>query len=218
MQEEWGEFRAIMCTEEQNPSVVDDLYRFRKRLFIDRLGWALSVEEGRERDQVDTDDAVHCALFEGPQLIGGFRAIRTDHAYLAQTVFPYLATLKPYPRQRNAWEISRFGVSYSGGMRPALMNYALMFRFALTRQATTLVAVADLQHERLLARFGIRTRRYGPPQVVGETEDGSAILAVAGEIPVREQTGARFSSLLELARHVEIDDEALVFGPARVSA
>ena len=218
MQERWGRFRAIMCTEEQNPSVVDDLYRFRKGLFVDRLGWELTVEDGRERDQFDTDAAVHCALFEGRQVIGGFRAIRTDHDYLAQTVFPYLASLKPYPRQRNAWEISRFGVSPGGGVRPALLNYALMFRFAHTRQAAILVAVANLQHERLLARFGVRTRRYGPPQVVGETEDGSPMLAVAGEIPVREQTGPRFSSLLEFAKDVEIDDEALVLGPARVSA
>ena len=218
MQERCERFRAIMCTEDENPSIVDDLYRFRKRLFVDRQGWDLAVEDGRERDQFDTDAAVHCALFEGAQLIGGFRAIRTDHDYLAQSVFPYLASLKPYPRQRNAWEISRFGVLPGGPPRTALTTYALMFRFAQMRQAATLVAVADLHHERLMTRVGIRTRRYGPPQVVGTTGDGSPILAVAGEIPLREQTGTRFSSLLEFAKDVEIDDEALVLGPARVSA
>src|SRR5690349_5062276 len=164
MQEGWGRFRAIWCTEEQNPSVVDALQQFRKGLFVDRLGWDLKVDNGRERDQFDTDAAVHCALFEGLRLIGGFRAIRTDHEYLAQAIFPDLASLKPYPRQRNAWEISRFGIlADGGGIDAAMINYALMFRFAHTRQATTLVAVADLQHERLLARVGIRTRRYGPP-------------------------------------------------------
>jgi acyl homoserine lactone synthase len=212
---ETATLRAVFCSESDNPQVVDAFSRFRKSFFVDRCGWTLPVDGHRERDQFDTPDALYCALFRNSEVVGGFRAIRTDHDYLAQTIFPQLASLRQYPRHRNAWEISRFGVLPGAG---GPINYALMLLFGQAQGASALVAIADLQHERLLSRSGIRTRRYGPPQVVGFKADGTPLWAVAGEIPLREQDGGKIRALQSLIRHVEIDDEALVLGPARVSA
>ncbi|HVL71796.1 MAG TPA: acyl-homoserine-lactone synthase [Beijerinckiaceae bacterium] len=215
MRSDTATLRAVFCSETDNAQVVDDFSQFRKSFFVDRCGWTLPVDGSRERDQFDTPDAIYCVLYRNSEVVGGFRAIRTDHDYLAQTIFPQLATLRQYPRHRNAWEISRFGVLPGAG---GPINYALMLLFGQAQGAGALVAIADLQHERLLSRSGIRTRRYGPPQVVGERADGAPLVAVAGEIPLREQDGAKIRSLQSLLRHVEIDDEALVLGPARVSA
>lgn len=212
-------YRAIFCTEDQNRELVDALLQFRKKLFVDILAWDLQVTNGRERDQFDNAAAIHCALFADEHLAGGFRAIRSDHEYLAQSVFPHLATLGRFPRRRDVWEISRFGVLPGRRhYRAARTNYALMFHFAQQRQASGLVAVVDLNHERFLGMLGIRTRRYGPPQTIGIGTNGQIITGVAGEIPVTEQGDSRFLALLAAAQSIEVNDETLVLGSERVSA
>jgi N-acyl-L-homoserine lactone synthetase len=211
--------RAVICTEQQRPEVIDLIYRFRSELFVETYGWTLDVQEGRERDQFDTPAAVHCALIRDQQVVGGFRAVRADNDYLARCVFPQLAAVKSYPQRPDAWEISRFGVLPGPDQHElAKLNYSLMFRFAQVRQAAALVALVDLNHERLLKLLGIRTRRYGPPQIIGINMRGEALWGVAGEIPLAEQQGSRFRGLLTLAKQVEIEDEALVLGRTRVSA
>ena len=210
---------AVICTEQQRPEVVDLIYRFRRKLFVDAYGWRLDVRDDREQDRFDTSAAVHCALIRNQQVVGGFRAMRADGDYLARCVFPQLAAVKSYPERADAWEISRFGVLPGPDQRDlAKLNYSLMFRFAQVRQAAALVALVDLNHERLLKLLGIRTRRYGPPQIIGNNLRGETLWGVAGEIPLAEQQGSRFRALLALAKQVEIDDEALVFGRIRVSA
>lgn len=211
-------FRATFCTSAQNPVLADAHFRFRKALFVDTLGWTLRVEDGRERDQFDTEAATYCGLFERDRLIGGFRAVRTDHDYLARSVFPQLAALRDFPQRPDVWEISRFGVLPGEQRLAAKINYSLMFQFARRRAATSLVAIVDLTYERFLKVLGIRTRRYGPPQAIGTNARGEPIQAVAGEIPLAEQHDPRFRALLALANQVEITDDTLVRGPRRVSA
>jgi N-acyl-L-homoserine lactone synthetase len=212
-------FNATIGSEHQNPGLVDDLLKFRKALFVDALGWNLDVRDGRERDQFDTAAALHCALFDETRLIGGFRAIRTDSDYLARSVFPHLAALKHFPQRPDVWEISRFGVLPGEERRlAAKINYSLMLQFTLARGATSLVAVVDLTYERFLKALGIRTRRYGPPQIIGTSRRGDPLWAVAGEIPLAEQTDPRFHALLTLADQVEINDDTMVLGRRRVSA
>src|SRR5258708_39515650 len=93
-----------------------------------------------ERDQFEPWCTEHCLLFSGSDLVGGFRAIRTDYPYLTQSVFPQLA-VRRFPNRRNGWEISRFGVLPAAAeARSAPLNYALMFRFAALRSARGLVA------------------------------------------------------------------------------
>lgn len=214
-----GRFHAVFCYEKQDPETVLKLQRFRKKLFIDILGWQLAVSGELERDQFDNGAAVHCALFAGDEIVAGFRAIRTDCDYLAKQVFPHLAKTRPYPCSPRKWEISRFGVKPGRrSLELARLNYSLMFRFAQTRQATALVAIADLTYERYLAKLDIRTRRYGPPQVIGLDRAGRPLQMVAGEIPLADQSGPKFDALLHIANQVTIDDQALVFRRTRVSA
>lgn len=218
-QEQLKRLSAVFCSSEQRPEIVDLIYQFRKSLFVDALGWKLAVRDGRECDQFDTSAAVHCALMRDDAVIGGFRAIRTDNDYLARSVFPQLAAVKNYPQRTDTWEISRFGLLPGPDQHDlAKLNYSLMFRFAQLRQANALVALVDLTYERFLKLLGIRTRRYGPPQIIGSNARGEELWGVAGEIPLAEQQGSRFRGLLALAKQVEIEDEALVLGRTRVSA
>src|SRR5690606_34743778 len=120
-------------------------------------------------------------------------------------------------QRHDVWEISRFGILFSeGDTQIGQILYSLMFRFAHSRQASALVALADMRHERFLARIGIRTRRYGLPQIVGEDANGEPLQAVAGDIPLANQRGWRFDALLKLVDDVEISDETLVLGYDRL--
>jgi len=214
-----AKLQAVIWRKSADAGLSKDFGRFRKTLFVDELGWNLRTDDDVETDQFDTDDAIYCALQRDGEIVAGFRALRTDRPYLAADVFTTLAPDRPYPRRADCWEISRFGVrrcEAAGNVAQA--NYSVMFRFALRRQASALVAIADLAYERYLATLGIRTLRYGPPQVIGADRAGRPMEVVAGEIPLSGQSHRRFLSLLKIANTMEIVDETLVLGSDAVSA
>jgi N-acyl-L-homoserine lactone synthetase len=212
-------YRAIFGRERDfDPELSIDLMRFRKRLFVDTFGWDLVVEGDCERDQFDTPSAIYCAVFCDHELVGMFRLIRTDGPYLSAAIFQNLAQLDPFPNRPDAWEVSRFGVMAHDVRQASAINHAMMFYFARTAGARTLVAVTDLTYERALHQLGIRTRRYGPPGVVGIDRQGKPIQGVAGEIPMALQGGLKFQRLIDLSNSVEIEDASHVFRHQRVSA
>ena len=211
-------YRAVITTEAHDPDHVQAMFRLRKRLFVDHCGWMLATIGDAERDQFDVWYTEHCLLFCGTDLVGGFRAIRTDYPYLTQSVFPQLA-VRRFPNRRNVWEISRFGVLPAAAeARSARLNYALMFRFAELREAEALVAMADLSYERFLQRMNINTRRFGPPQVIGADSRGQPLIAVAGEIPMSQSDNPGLGKFLDLGRQLEISDATHVFGRASIPA
>lgn len=211
-------YHALITTEDIDPAHVQAMLRLRKRLFVDQCGWMLNTVGDLERDQFDVWYTEHCLLFRGPELVGGFRAIRTDYPYLTQAVFPQLA-VRRFPNRRTVWEISRFGVLPSvGEARTARLNYALMFRFAELRGAEALVAMADLTYERFLQRMNIRTRRFGPPQVIGVDRHGVELSALAGEIPINKTDNPDLGGFLDLGRKLEISDATHVLGRASIPA
>jgi acyl homoserine lactone synthase len=210
-------YKAVFFSAATNPDLALSLLRLRHALFVRELGWALAVENGCERDEFDTEDAIYCALSAEGQIIGCFRAISCDRPYLAHTVFSHMASNRPFPKSADYVEISRFGV-LAAHRQASTVLYSLMVRFALARNAAALVALAELSHERLLNRIGLSTSRYGDVQIVGFHDDGRWILAVAGEIPISRKSTPAVKALLELTQSMEIIDEASVFGRERLSA
>jgi len=210
-------YSAAFFSAATRPDLTDVLFRLRHALFVGELGWSLPADGDRERDQFDTDDAVYCGLFRDGQMVGCFRAISCERPYLAKTLFPHLATARPYPAGADYVEISRFGI-LSAHRQASTVLYSLMVRFALARHAVALVALAELTHERLLNRIGLATSRYGEVQIVGYRDDGGWILAVAGEIPIPHEPSPALRALLSITQFMEICDEASIFGCERLSA
>lgn len=217
-----SKLRAVITDEGSNPRLVRDLYKFRKLIFVDYEKWDLPTSDGLERDQFDTKFTKHIAVFRDDVLVATFRAIRTDHKYLAVEIFPELAKTKSFPRSKNSWEISRFGVipfeHPKHRFEVARFNYAVMFRFALSHNATSLVAVADTQYERFLRSIGIATRRYGPPQIISKSAESRSFELLAGEIPMHDQSGPKFEALLKLSQTLEVHDETAIFRHEAISA
>jgi N-acyl-L-homoserine lactone synthetase len=212
-------YHALIFEGWQLPGEVVAQQRFRKRFFVDELGWDLAQEEGLEVDEFDTDYAVYCSLYLGHQIVACWRAIRTNQEYLGRKIFPQLATLRPYPSHPDIWEISRLG-AIRHPQRPlsAQYIYALMFHFAATRGALSLCGVVSPIHNRNFQIGGIKTRRFGAPQVVGHDAKGHAMNVFFGEIRMSDQEGPALKKMLDPIKELEIQDDALVLGRRTISA
>lgn len=192
-----------------------DVQRFRKRIFVDQLGWSLNVIAEREKDEFDRPDAILFALLDQHDVIGCFRALPCDGPYLCRDVFPALAQATPYPQTEDCWEISRLAAETR---EASAALYAAMLDFGWTRKARALVALVDLRHERALRAMRIRTQRYGMPAAVGVDRNGRTIQAVAGEIPLGAQSAELRRSVSQILANMDMSDETLVLGPDRISA
>jgi N-acyl-L-homoserine lactone synthetase len=188
-----GNLRCVTRRMSIGDPLAQAFGRFRKQLFVDKLGWTLETRGEIEFDEFDTENAIFTVLIQNSVIIGGFRAIRTDNAYLASAVFPQLACWRPYPVSPDCWEISRFGVlcgENAGAVAQA--NYSAMFRFALRRQATALVALADPRHPHPALRTADRDRsRQGRPAAAGARRGDPADRPAQPPLPLPPQDRQR---------------------------
>jgi N-acyl-L-homoserine lactone synthetase len=210
-------WRAVFFEDRPEDERASALRRFRKKVFVDEVGWPLQVVGDEEIDEYDGRGAILCALSSESSLVGCFRAQRCDRPNLSVEVFGSLASGKAAPTDQLTWEISRFAVDrFSAGAGVKL--YGLLVEFARLRAARSLIAVVDLQHERRLRQVGIVTRRFGPETVIGVDRFGRPIEAVFGEIPLPAQSTKTLFKLLHTLDNLEIQDETLVFGHTALSA
>ena len=91
--------------------LCDSMYRDRKAVFIDRLGWGLKVCDGeREIDQFDTPDAVYVIEAEAGRHLASLRLLPTIKPHLMSDVFPFLCDGE-VPRGPDIWELTRLCVN-----------------------------------------------------------------------------------------------------------
>ena len=212
-------YHAIIFEGWRNPAEVIAQQQFRKRLFVDELGWDLVHKDGLEYDEFDTANAIFCSLYLGDEIMGCWRAVRTTNEYLGKKIFPQLATLRPYPSHPDIWEISQLGV-IRHPQRPLSGEhiYSLMFHFACTRNVQSLCGVVSPIHNRNFLISGIKTRRYGPPQEVARDARGRPITVFFGEIRMSDQLTEPLNNVLNSIKRLELQDDGLVFGRTPVSA
>lgn len=174
--------------------------RLRRRIFVEGLGWALSVDRwGRERDQFDRKDTIYGAVVEDGSPVGCWRLLPTTGPYLLGDVFPHLAGGEPLPRDMATWEISRFGVDPLH-LQPEMVSrelLGLMMRFAAANRIATIVAVTDEAFSKLLGRAGLKLFRYSG---VDRSEEGTRGPIVAGGLHLAEQNHPRYRKFAQLAQ------------------
>ena len=166
------------------PRILDDVGRYRYKVFVETLGWDLVTEHGLERDQFDRDDTLYLAARdEAENIVGTARLLPTTGPYLLGDVFPQLMGGVPPPCDPRVWELSRFAAvdftsptgnamgQFSSPVAVGLLDNAL----AVAREngAERLITVSPLGIERLLRREGFRARRVAPPLII----DGHPIFA-----------------------------------------
>jgi acyl homoserine lactone synthase len=180
-------------TSEFSPELENAIAQYRHKIFIERLGWPLPVENGMERDQFDRPDTVYViARNSNGEICGCARLLPTTHPYLLGEVFPNLLSGLSVPCSNDVWELSRFAAVAADNNAEAASNTAANTRNLLAAAvasaaehgAKRLITVSPLGIERLLNRMGVHAHRAGPPSFV----DGKPIFACWIEID--EQTTA----------------------------
>ncbi|HYD94467.1 MAG TPA: acyl-homoserine-lactone synthase [Noviherbaspirillum sp.] len=179
----------IGTAKEFSPSLENALAAYRHKIFIERLGWPLPVENGQERDQFDHPDTLYVMTRdENGAICGCARLLPTTAPYLLSEIFPNLLAGAPVPRSSEVWELSRFAaasVAAQSSVEAAANTRALLaaaVQTAMEHGAKRLITVSPLGIERLLQRMGVHAHRAGPPMLA----DGKPIFACWIEID--EQT------------------------------
>ncbi len=163
-------------------NLTSDLYfrvaHYRHQVFVEKLGWSLVSQNGKEADQFDRADTVYVvAQDQDDQISGCARLLPTDKPYLLGEVFPQLLPQGlPLPCSSEIWELSRFAAvdlthqnavhegQFSSEVAIGLLQAAI--ECAAKKGAKRLITVSPVGVERLLRKAGFYAHRAGPPMII----------------------------------------------------
>jgi acyl-homoserine lactone synthase len=122
---------------ERNYELMEAIWRFRHRQFVDRLDWKeLRQPDGREIDDFDTPDAIHLPLLSDGEVLGYSRLLPTNAPHLLSDVYPEIMDGKDWPRGPTIYEWTRCiaseknvlieGVSASNILLTGVLEYCLL--------------------------------------------------------------------------------------------
>lgn len=185
-------FTRLTIYPAQKPFFEDllkDVYRMRKRVFVDGRGWPLTVDsDGGERDSFDDARAVNVALLENGELRASARLNPAPQGLLAQ-VFPSIVD-EPWGDLDQTLECSRFAVDPDiQGRAHRIWAARLLWAAGMAGLAMgkpRFVCVTDPAFERVLRFIGGQPRRLGQPR---KSAEGHGVLAL--EMPGDDAAVAR---------------------------
>ncbi|HZC98228.1 MAG TPA: acyl-homoserine-lactone synthase [Bradyrhizobium sp.] len=172
---------------ERHVSNLHQMYRIRKTVFKDRLGWDVAVRGELEIDEYDALGPSYLLSINRYGILNGcVRLLPTTGPNMLRDIFPSLVTKAAVPCGERVWEASRFAVSRNTSAEAGLSqtNYDLLIgvlKFGLSNGITTIACVVDVRMERILRRAGWQLERLGPARRIGNT------IAMAGWLDVSAQ-------------------------------
>lgn len=157
--------------------VFQELGKYRRDIFVGKLGWELALTNDLELDQFDRKDTIYVlARDENHQVIGCARLLPTTRPYLLGEVFPNLLNGLAPPSSTDVWELSRFAATgdsgqggCAGSQHPSKLALEILnvaADYARRQGAKRLITVSPIGMERLLQKTGFHTHRAGPPVLV----------------------------------------------------
>jgi len=185
---------------------LDEMFQMRHRVFVEKWGWPLNSENGRERDSFDTDSTHYILITEADGSVSAAaRLLPTEQPFLLSTVHAHMVDGPP-PRGPDIWETSRLVVrgdrTDSSYLGPLFLGIA---QFALLRGIKAFLCNVDDEFADVLHAIGLEAARLGPVR-----PDPGGRPRVAISIPFNEDvlrilqsmTGAKSSALLGEAPEV----------------
>ena len=168
--------------------VLANMYRERKRVFIDLLGWDVPVIAGSfEVDQFDGPDTTYVVLADrhGSHL-GSMRLLPSNRPNVLGSIFPYLCEGEA-PSSPDIWEISRFCLSRGvrANERRLIRNRLIStaVSFALEHDIKAYCCVADTEWLSQILSFGWRCAPLGFPQQLDCGLVGAMRIDISDETP-----------------------------------
>lgn len=172
--------------------IIKDMFRLRKRVFADRLGWDVQVSQGMERDRFDNLDPAHViSVDDEGHVVGCMRLLQTTGPHMLSDVFGSLLDGEPPLRSSACWEATRFCIDTerltSGRARNSIsyVTSEIMigaFEFAMSAGVKDAVAVIDPVMDRVLRRSGNAPHGYlGSPKPMGKVTALAALMDCSEE-------------------------------------
>ena len=160
----------ILLTKPDDAELLNDMFAFRKKIFLDKLNWEVSHYNGLEIDYFDTLQPTYIvSRAKNIGVNGCWRFLPTTGPYMLQSIFPELLRGEAAPQDELVWEISRFAVdahmanSYQqAAIHPVTVQMLKKgYEVAMENQIQQFVAVTSVAMERLLKKLGIPMQRFG---------------------------------------------------------
>lgn len=150
-------------------ALLADMYRDRKRVFIDLLGWDLPILDDRyEIDQFDGPDTLYLIVGSPDDgHLGSIRLLPTDRPTVIGDIFDHLCEAGA-PASPRIWELSRLCLSprIRAARRREVRNRLLTaaVKIAMENGATHLCCVIYAWYMPEVLSYGWRCRPLGLPQ------------------------------------------------------
>ena len=110
--------------------LLDEMFKLRKRVFHDRLGWDVNIEDGKEIDEFDRINPAHLiCLGEDGDVVGCLRLLQTTGPHMLADVFSDILQGEAPPRSSQLWEVTRFCIDSEklrGGKKRKSVSYGLL--------------------------------------------------------------------------------------------
>ncbi|SLN14199.1 Acyl-homoserine-lactone synthase [Roseovarius gaetbuli] len=194
------------------PRILDDMFRLRARVFGDRLGWEVNIENGREFDHFDAlDPAYVVGLDDEGEVVSCVRALQTNGPHMLADVFSAILDGEPPLRSATIWESTRFCVDTSRldrGKGPNSISYAtseLMLaslEYARDSGITDIITVIDPIMDRVLRRSD-----NAPYDYVGKKTDMGKVPALAALLDCTDERIARLRNFSGIHHDVFADED-----------
>ncbi|MFJ2738460.1 acyl-homoserine-lactone synthase [Streptomyces sp. NPDC087440] len=165
------------------PVLLEDMFRLRHDVFHRRLGWAVGVHNGLERDEFDDLDPVYAIAVHRPSstVVGCVRLLPTTGPNMLRDVPAFRPALcgRPAPSSPHIWDASRFALDPR--VRPAPADtppprlgprgfqpvpralLAAAGRYAADRGVEEFAGLSGVTVEAKFHASGIPTTRIGDP-------------------------------------------------------
>ena len=190
------------------PKEMDAMFRNRASVFSERLGWEVTVKDGRERDVFDDENPLYLISVDPytGEYWGSLRLLPTTGPNMLRDVFPFLLERGEFIESATIWETSRICAIAAEGQPERSKNgvslalgelLAGIGEIAITAGLTQIVAVFDARIYRVLRAAGCDPQIIGKPRRIGSTMS-YAELFDTGEGPlqsIRNALGIRGSVL-----------------------
>ena len=164
--------------------ILDEMFRLRARVFGDRLGWDVTIENGMERDQFDAlDPAYGIGMDDEGNVVACVRALQTTGPHMLSDVFSAILDGELLLRSPQVWESTRFCVDTAAltrnGDRSAVSRVTSEMMIASIETAmqagvTDIVTVVDPVMNRVMKRSG-----NAPYDYLGKTVPMGKVPAMA---------------------------------------
>lgn len=179
---------------------INSYYLERFKVFKQKLGWNIPVQENKDIDQYDTPQTTYL-LYKDKKygVCGGMRFVPTTEPYMLRNTFSHLLpTDVELPHNAHIWDLSRFFYnrpldqrdSITGSRQGTVKLMLSILEFAVHFALKGLVTVTDTLTESICLRIGLPLKRISDLHHMGDSE--AACFFIPADRPLLEKLKAKY--------------------------